>query len=85
MHLESGACESKVQLHEIDEWAFRGRDSVDYTSRWTDYYKYKCPTCGTQFRVISALIQHIEEQNCGQRITGSVRRTLDYVERKVLE
>ena len=85
MHLESGACDSRVELHQIDEWAFRGRDSYTYTNAWKDYYKYRCPTCDVGFRVVSALIQHIEEQDCGQRITGSVRKMLDYLERKVLE
>lgn len=85
MHLESGACESQVQLHEIDEWACRGRDSVNYTKRWTAYDKYRCPTCDADFRVVSALIQHIELRSCGQRIEGSVRRMLEYLERKVLQ
>ena len=31
MHLESGACDSRVELHDIDEWAFRGRDSYAYS------------------------------------------------------
>lgn len=83
MHLESGACESHTELHDIDEWAFRGRDSYEYTNTWRSYYKYRCPTCNSNFRVVSALFQHIEEQGCGQRVQGSVRNMLDYIERKV--
>ena len=84
MQLESGACNFRVQLYGIDEWAFPGRDSYAYTNQWKNYYKYRCPTCDDSFRVIIALIQHIEEQVCGQRISGSVRKMLDYVEYKIL-
>ena len=84
MHLESGACESRTELHDIDDWAFRGSESYEYTNGWGDYYKYRCPTCDDDFRVVSALIQHIEERDCGQRLKGSVRRMLDYIEDKVL-
>jgi hypothetical protein len=85
MHLESGACESMTQLHEVDEWAFQARESYKATNRWIDHYKYRCPTCREDFRVFSALILHIERGSCAQRIDGAVRNMLDNIEKKVCE
>ena len=85
MHLESGACVSRINLENIDRWAFSSNHSYDYTNHWRSYYRYRCPACSADFRVVSALFQHIEDQNCGQRVGGIIAKMLNYIEYKLLQ
>ena len=81
IHLEAGTCKSGIGLDEVDECAF---DSCRaYTNNWHDYYQYQCPTCGEDFRYVSALLQHIESQACEQDMDGDIEVMLDDLESSV--
>lgn len=43
---------------------------------------YKCPECDARFAVLSALVQHVESDACGEGIydgTGSIGKMLRYL------
>jgi hypothetical protein len=84
-HLESGQCKGFAKKLRIDKWAFDCPEAKEMTNKKTDFYKYHCPTCNTQFRFVSALIDHVEQQKCGQRVKGCIGEMLRYIKDKTLE
>ncbi|EXJ74051.1 uncharacterized protein A1O5_02345, partial [Cladophialophora psammophila CBS 110553] len=77
IHLESGNCESGLNRDDIDSWIFDSFVTSPYVSRWTDYYRYKCPECESDFVFLSALCQHVASNACDQ----DPKSTFDDVER----
>ena|SRR5437762_12493355 len=92
IHLESGTCDSGVDILDLNESAamcYQWRHYVDEEYRDdmlggcdlpTEYddtvYPFKCPTCETVFSKLSGLFQHIGSQSCEQRLTEGAVRKL---------
>ena len=83
IHLESGTCKSGVDQVKLDDMvaasytttiAFvnNAADYAKYVAYYDvykdQYYKYRCPTCGKPFRVLSGVCQHIATDACNQDI-----------------
>src|SRR5437773_3307536 len=76
IHLESGACESGIDISDINESAARCyqwrhyldedyRDDMLGCRYWDpDVCPFRCPTCKTVFSKLSGLFQHIGSQAC---------------------
>jgi len=82
IHLESGACESEIDIIDLNESAamcfqwkayldeeFRDDllDRHDLRSAYSDsVYPFKCPECDTVFTKLSGLFQHVYSEACDQ-------------------
>jgi hypothetical protein len=82
IHLESGACESKIDVIDLNESAAmcfqwkayldeEYRDELlnrcDLQSNYGDtVYPFHCPECLTQFSKLSGLFQHVCSKACNQ-------------------
>ncbi|XTI93707.1 hypothetical protein V2W45_1253331, partial [Cenococcum geophilum] len=82
IHLESGACESEIDIIDLNESAamcfqwkayldeeFRDDllDRHDLRSAYSDsVYPFKCPECDTVFTKLSGLFQHVYSKACDQ-------------------
>ncbi|ETI26265.1 hypothetical protein G647_03042, partial [Cladophialophora carrionii CBS 160.54] len=60
----SGTCASGTDRDAIDEWVFDSDAFYYYRNWWEAHYKYQCPGCGTDFRFVSALCQHVATDAC---------------------
>jgi hypothetical protein len=65
LHLESGTCYSRTDVDDIDNWILRDQGCQDYLSGSRGALKYTCPDCNKQFRLLSALCQHVATESCG--------------------
>lgn len=61
IHLESGNCASFCDMDDIDDMALDCHHNRDYVedSKWPTW-AYICPTCESEFGMLSALYQHAE-------------------------
>jgi hypothetical protein len=82
IHLESGTCESEIDIIDLNESAaqcfqwkayldegFRDGllDRRDLRSNYNDtVYPFHCPECGTVFTKLSGLFQHVYSKACNQ-------------------
>ncbi|KIV84925.1 hypothetical protein PV11_00672 [Exophiala sideris] len=66
IHLESGTCQSGVDRNDIDTWVFDENGYGRYVNEWTNFWRYRCPTCSSDFRFASALLQHAASNHCDQ-------------------
>lgn len=79
IHLESGACESGIDILDLNESAamcFQWRhylneeyrsDMLDRQNWWdSGAWPFQCPTCEASFSKLSGLFQHINSQGCSQ-------------------
>ncbi len=47
---------------------------------------FRCPSCDQRFKVLSALVQHVESDRCDEGIwsgTGSIRKMLRYLRLRI--
>ncbi|KAL2854519.1 hypothetical protein BJY01DRAFT_205302 [Aspergillus pseudoustus] len=66
IHLESGACASRMTEAEINNLAHECYQSRKYINNWAEGWMYRCPSCYKEFVKLSALYQHAEDvQDCG--------------------
>jgi hypothetical protein len=84
IHLESGACESEIDILDLNEsaamcfqWkAYINEDyredllnRCDLKSEYSELvYPFKCPECVTYFTKLSGLFQHVYSKACDQRL-----------------
>ena len=83
IHLESGACPSRVDIIDLNEWAAQCYqwqhyldddyredmlDRVDIREEYGIVYPFFCPTCETQFSFLSGLFQHLGSRACDGRV-----------------
>ncbi len=82
IHLESGACESEINITDLNESAamcfqwkvfldeeFRDRllNRRDLKSDYDDtVYPFRCPECDTVFTKLSGLLQHVCSKACNE-------------------
>lgn len=85
IHLESGTCESGVQQHDIDTWAFECSQRHHYTNAWNDDHKYRCPECNSDMPKVSAMFQHVESPACGADYQGSLGKLNRFIASQVSE
>lgn len=82
IHLESGACESEMDMIDLNESAaicFQWKayidedyrddllDRCDLQSEYSEpVYPFRCPECDTCFTKLSGLFQHVYSKACNQ-------------------
>ena len=80
LHLEQGGvCPSGAGLDLVSQTAMQFRPL--YPSG-DDYYLFKCPSCNTGFRFVSAVLQHLESEACDGSL-GLLHFFLLYLKNKV--
>lgn len=72
LHLEAGTCASGVTVDDVTDIAFDCYQSKRYTSDHPNF-NFKCPTCGTAFSFMSALLQHAESDYCDENLADEMR------------
>ena len=85
LHLEAGSCPSGTDEDSVGAIAKDCYYSQDYLSDHWDF-DFQCPTCGENFVLMSALLQHCESvDNCdGQlRAYKALWQFLKYLEQRV--
>jgi hypothetical protein len=65
IHLESGACPSRLNMSILDSWMRNERGFGQYMSGPITYY---CPNCSPNFTHLSGLVQHIESHACNENV-----------------
>ena len=83
LHLEGGFC-CVAQLYEEDvtDIAIECYGSRRYLSS-NPSFPFECPTCGTEFRVMSALLQHAESEACSEDpCSGPLAKFLTYLRKR---
>ena len=68
LHLEAGTCESGADSTTIYEIAFDCHQADAYTCPDDLDFDFECPTCETAFTYMSALLQHVESDNCDETL-----------------
>lgn len=83
LHLESGNCECGVDNDDIDNYIFDDYNCEKYRNEWMDYYRFCCPTCDTNFRFASGLLQHVASQACRQNLAATIRDFERCIEKRI--
>jgi hypothetical protein len=81
LHLEADTCQSGANLHVV-----RSLIAEYHDPPWLDtssYDDFECETCDHQFHRMSALLQHVESENCRASISDWMG-TLEYIEDNLL-
>lgn len=68
LHLEAGTCESGADSGDIYVIAFDCHEADAYTCPDDPDFDFECPTCETAFSFMSALLQHVESDNCDETL-----------------
>ena len=87
-HLESGTCESGIDIIDLNYEAGRFINAAEFTnSTYCDDLTerrdliaeyngtaspFRCPTCQAKFPKLSSLFQHIDTRSCEQELDGGV-------------
>jgi hypothetical protein len=66
LHLEAGTCESGADYDRVNDIAMACYQAKKYTCYDDPRFNFQCPTCCTPFRFMSALLQHVESENCSE-------------------
>lgn len=80
IHLESGACSSRVDKEQIDWWMRNAYSCRKYVRYGGLPLSYVCPGCDRDFNRLSGLLQHIESNSCQEDIDSAMlalRRELE--------
>lgn len=83
IHLESGACSSRVRVNDIDWWASQ-HPSFNYHVDSQALDRYECPQCEHRFHFLSGLLQHLESKACGGNIEDNLGDLPSFLETEIL-
>ena len=103
IHLENGCNTSVGELDQLARQCYQWRkyvvpefaDYLEYSNAQSASpgrpYVFKCPTCDTRFKYLSALLQHVESDTCNEVVyenssygpSGSLGKLMDYLWRRM--
>ncbi|KAH7219437.1 hypothetical protein DER44DRAFT_805336 [Fusarium oxysporum] len=68
LHLEANTCESGSDRDSIRGWVW---DYYEIHGRWNHDHDddFDCESCGANFNMLSALLQHVESESCDASIS----------------
>lgn len=72
LHFEANTCQSELDQDWVDGMAHyyseKGREGYLWKAHTYSDYPWKCPTCNTEVRFMSSLLQHIESDACAEEL-----------------
>lgn len=79
LHYEANTCRGNLNAQWVHDTAQSCRVGNLYWKAYTHPdYPYRCPTCGLEVRLMSALLQHVESDACAEKLWNGTLADVAY-------
>lgn len=72
-----------MTVADVNKGTFNDKDCVKYRNYWPGDLQYSCPCCETNFRFLSALLQHVATEVCNQDYSLTIKDTMGCISRGI--